>query len=329
MVNNDGIILYQPNSLQCKKSYELNDPIQYDTIPKEVLELLWFKDGKFKNYHNGKYARSGERKGLTTKLNFPKTDKIEPSLISIRLPLGGCILPYEKIDYFPNYSILTPIQRSTYLEWLKDITQHFDIGYVFLFFYGLERFMYLTDKFEEAFLMIIKLRKYHKNKSFQKYSSETLIAAAIYKQKWDLLKLLFEIEEIEIGPLSLGAMTTLEMSLTCEQILSFRRKIGFLNDRYIKRDNQYFMQMMKKVLLDKYGEDTFPLRKIFLEDSEKHYMQVALNRSLEQCYIKTYHLFYSNLFKDEIYSVLYEAHQKFKKTYEKYRVNMGNQLCVK
>ena len=82
MVNNDGIILYQPNSLQCKKSYELNDPIQYDTIPKEVLELLWFKDGKFKNYHIGKYTRCGENKGLI-KLNLSKTDKIEPSLISI------------------------------------------------------------------------------------------------------------------------------------------------------------------------------------------------------------------------------------------------------
>ena len=106
------------------------------------------------------------------------------------------------------------------------------------------------------------------------------------------------------------------MSLTCEQILSFRRKIGFLNDRYIKQDNQYFMLMMKKVLLDKYGEDTFPLRKIFLEDSEKHFMQIALNKSLGQCYVKNYYIFYSNLFKSEVYSVLYEAHQKFKSTYK-------------
>ena len=81
-INNNGMTLYQPNSIQAKKSYEPDNQIQYNTIPKDVLELLWFKDGKFKNYHIGKYTRCGENKGLI-KLNLSKTDKIEPSLISI------------------------------------------------------------------------------------------------------------------------------------------------------------------------------------------------------------------------------------------------------
>jgi uncharacterized tellurite resistance protein B-like protein len=67
----------------------------------------------------------------------------EPALIDPRLPVdrdnpnrAGANVPY-----WPSYSSLTPSDRAAYLEWLTGGRSQPDayIGYVFLFFYGLER----------------------------------------------------------------------------------------------------------------------------------------------------------------------------------------------
>ncbi|WP_292427343.1 TerB N-terminal domain-containing protein, partial [Methanoregula sp.] len=64
---------------------------------------------------------------------------------------ASCIdraLPVEKIGrdpyalpYYPNYSTLTPDQRGNYLSWMSNgrDSDLNDIGYAFIFFYGLER----------------------------------------------------------------------------------------------------------------------------------------------------------------------------------------------
>lgn len=47
----------------------------------------------------------------------------------------------RQMDYWPSYSEVTPAARAAYLDWLAGGRRHpeADIGYVFLFFYGLER----------------------------------------------------------------------------------------------------------------------------------------------------------------------------------------------
>ena len=47
----------------------------------------------------------------------------------------------RQTDYWPSYSQIPPAARAAYLKWLEDGRRHpdADIGYVFLFFYGLER----------------------------------------------------------------------------------------------------------------------------------------------------------------------------------------------
>lgn len=73
-------------------------------------------------------------------------DDVEPSLINPVLPIdkqhanssgGG-------IDYWPSYSEISAASRTAYLQWLaggrKD--PHAFVGYVFIFFYGLERRVY-------------------------------------------------------------------------------------------------------------------------------------------------------------------------------------------
>jgi tellurite resistance protein len=71
------------------------------------------------------------------------SEEIEPALIDPRLPVarGVTECSTRRLPYWSSYSEVTPEARAAYLHWLrtgrKDPTA--DIGYVFLFFYGLER----------------------------------------------------------------------------------------------------------------------------------------------------------------------------------------------
>jgi len=69
--------------------------------------------------------------------------ELEPALIDKELPLdvkmGNCSIRH--LPYWPSYSGASPEARSSYLKWLSTDRKdpEADIGYVFLFFYGLER----------------------------------------------------------------------------------------------------------------------------------------------------------------------------------------------
>lgn len=67
----------------------------------------------------------------------------DPSLINPRLPIasGPPEFSLKQLGYWPSYSSSSPEARKVYLSWLAGGREHpsVDIGYVFLFFYGLER----------------------------------------------------------------------------------------------------------------------------------------------------------------------------------------------
>jgi tellurite resistance protein len=69
--------------------------------------------------------------------------QIDPALIEPRARTSQTAGHYSQrqTDYWPSYSTISPEARATYLSWLSsgrdDPTA--DIGYVFLYFYGLER----------------------------------------------------------------------------------------------------------------------------------------------------------------------------------------------
>ncbi len=66
----------------------------------------------------------------------------DPSLIDPSKSLSGQgDFTVRQTDYWPNYSTISASARSAYLNWLADGKKHpeADIGYVFLYFYGLER----------------------------------------------------------------------------------------------------------------------------------------------------------------------------------------------
>lgn len=68
---------------------------------------------------------------------------IEPALIDPTLPVDTRHLDPrgDQMPYWPSYSAIPPTSRATYLAWLASgrVDPMIGMGYVFLFFYGLER----------------------------------------------------------------------------------------------------------------------------------------------------------------------------------------------
>lgn len=68
------------------------------------------------------------------------TGQDDPCLINPDLPIASRSQPVPLDGYWPKYDALNPQARRTYLEWLASGRKNpTDIGYVFLYFYGLER----------------------------------------------------------------------------------------------------------------------------------------------------------------------------------------------
>ncbi|MEW8437593.1 MAG: TerB N-terminal domain-containing protein [Candidatus Thiodiazotropha taylori] len=109
---------------------------------------------------------------------------IEPSLIdpNLRINTKGADYTVRQLNYWPSYTQASPEARNAYLKWLaqgRDDPKA-DIGYVFLYFYGLER-RALVDSFEsqqaQNELAVIEqevhrlLSIYSDNSSFYHYAS--------------------------------------------------------------------------------------------------------------------------------------------------------------
>ena len=139
------------------------------TIPPDVLSLLWIKNGPLCN------CTSAQEK--------------EPSAIDLTLPLD--LSPSAEdltsdIGYYPSYERLTPKQRTVYLRWLSDISKSVPVGYVFIFYYGLERFLF-TEKYEAALDMMNRLRQFHNNHSLLGYSADAMLVGCLLHNRPDLI----------------------------------------------------------------------------------------------------------------------------------------------
>jgi tellurite resistance protein len=116
----------------------------------------------------------------------------ENCLVDPRLPFGrppGNVSG-EGVPYYPNYTTLTPESRRAYLDWLagtRDDPKAY-IGYVFLYFYGLERRLFLEDAERDHNTIIREVERllgiYGGNRSFLGYASALLAAAAALTNTW-------------------------------------------------------------------------------------------------------------------------------------------------
>jgi len=111
----------------------------------------------------------------------------EPSQIDPRYTVAQDPVDVSQrlMNYWPSYTDISPQARRAYLQWLADsrITLNADVGYVFLFFYGLERRALVDAKTNsqaraEIPLIITEIRRlqdiYGQNGSFRHYSSRLI-----------------------------------------------------------------------------------------------------------------------------------------------------------
>lgn len=111
---------------------------------------------------------------------------VEPALINPKLVIDKFERGWTpRLNYWPSYENIESQARGTYLKWLSDGKDDatIDIGYVFLYFYGLERrvlFDALNSQkaeaeFPDIYAEIKRLLKiYQANHSFNQYASNLI-----------------------------------------------------------------------------------------------------------------------------------------------------------
>jgi hypothetical protein len=124
---------------------------------------------------------------------------VEPSLIDSTLPVSPISANMdseyytdETLGYWPSYVFLSKECRGTYLGWLASErdNQSLPVGYVFIYFYGLERrvienkdnTLVSDQEFISIFEEVVRLNKtFNSNRSFRVYSANFLELMALLR----------------------------------------------------------------------------------------------------------------------------------------------------
>jgi tellurite resistance protein len=91
------------------------------------------------------------------------------------------------LPYWPSYQSISPTARRTYLQWLEGGRNDasIGIGYVFIFFYGLERRLFVDGAKDEAPALIDEVRRllalHGSNFSFKSYATKFLDVAEVVR----------------------------------------------------------------------------------------------------------------------------------------------------
>ncbi len=170
--------------------------VQGKRPPSEPLE--WIGPNQQRVVH-GFRLNDGMIYQAKSRLPWPgEPSAIDPTL-KVEEPARG---EDAKLGYYSHYSYLTPAQRGAYLEWLsqgrRDLSPgERDLGYVFLFFYGLERRILIDGDphpvlRKEIFELLNLYSPFARSRSLQNYFLELLHFSGYregtetYRQNWPL-----------------------------------------------------------------------------------------------------------------------------------------------
>lgn len=276
-----------------------------ELVPPNVFDLLWFINGPYKNID--RKTKSFDNGFYSFEIGF----QAEPSAIDVHLPIVEGTTDH-KIGYYPSYDKLTSVERFIYLKWLQDISQPIDISYVFIFYYGLERFLF-TEKIESAVEMIFELQRYHsENTSFISYSNDAILIAALMAKRPDWIA--------RLNPRNLSAPLyatikgAVTKSFTTHELILFAKKVGWTNQRYIKNEPQKFEANLSRCLKEQFGINQFIIQ-------EEQYKEVTDSITI---FLANYSLSQESRFSElpdilshpdiqsALYGLLQEAHEKTK-----------------
>jgi hypothetical protein len=295
------------------------------TIPKYRQKLLYISPGKPFNTGLTHSVSINLNTGIKTEEHGPD----EPSAIFIKQPIKRPKKPdsVQELGYFPSYAQMNPSQKWIYLNWLCDITKTVDIGYVFTYYYGLERRL-IDNQLEEAFKEINLLRKYHKNNSFQSYSLKALINAINIKKRFDLIEAIYIDEDYDkTSNAALYVSYKLKLNLQSEVLISIVNSISGTNRRYIKKNRDIYRETLDEVLKEKYSKDFYPFTKLIdVKDIKKKDVKGFANYSLPDEYqLLSYPDFLGhNKFTSDVLECHKEAHERTKKKLHQLRKKRKN-----
>ncbi|MCE5314052.1 MAG: TerB N-terminal domain-containing protein [Armatimonadota bacterium] len=256
-----------------------------DSVPPDTLQLLWFVDGPLKNYVPVENSTSFDVGPVVVTI---KLGPSEPSAISMQLPVATKDVDRNSVadpSYYPTYGSLTPDQKRKYLTWLTNVDREIQIGYVFIYYYGLERHLFF-GQVDDAFNMVLRLRRTHLNKSFLHYSESALIASAIFHNRPDLFMRYIETtsgaETPAVSNLYLLAKAALNIPLTPDEIVSISKRVGFTKQRYITGEAELFKSILADLLEGEYGQRSIPLSQFPIVELPKTPAIIVANISFSQ-----------------------------------------------
>ena len=213
-------VVHEGNLVAGNKSYNIN--------PK-ILPLLYFTDGQLKNIDS---------------------EVGEPSAISINFPVAEG--QFQKLNYYPSYSELTPEQRDGFLSWLStDLSNIPDIGFAFLLLYCLERHILHDEYLEESLKIISKLQSQINNGSFDYYSSTSIGYIFFIHKRLDLLKY------VDLNKCDIKLQILLSRKLSADQLISLATEVDFRNRYYIKEYPELFKKALIESLKREFGSEYF------------------------------------------------------------------------
>lgn len=237
----------------------------------------------------------------------------DPSTIYIHLPISE---QYEvpKLPYWPHYIGLTPGQRYVYLKWLRNVEQPIDMGYVFLYYYGLERQLLIGD-FERAFDEIVKLRNAHVNKSFHKYSENALVHAAIIRDKVDTLMELHDRTEISGYSNAMFQLAyNAELDLGIKQLILIFHKAFTKSRKAVKENKPLFIDCLASALDRRYGKSSFSLKEFDISKvktiTEARFANYSFPKDIQQVQIVDF--YQCKPLMQELQSIFDEAYNLYK-----------------
>jgi hypothetical protein len=296
-------------------------PTKAYSIAPDIAELLWFADGPKQNYFPKEDSAYSSFRYFDVIVTLPYRE--EPSALYMNLPISKVVRTTDRPPYYPSYKKLSPDQRRHYFEFLMDpYSGKSDIGYVFIFYYGLERHL-LQGKYEEAFEIILKLRDVYDYPSFQWYSANSIILSCILHQKTDyairFIESIDNVHELKM-PASLYFLCKagLNIPVSAFEIMTYAKEIGFNNNRYIKMHPDLFLEYMMKNIKQRHGTEVLFFRNLFESTPHLHqritYRKYSLfaNTSLAGEEIEVPDILSVGSVSDELFSLLKATHENVK-----------------
>ncbi|MBB1455704.1 TerB N-terminal domain-containing protein [Pseudoalteromonas sp. SG43-5] len=171
--------------------------VSEDTYINKGKQAQWLSKGQEVTIHSRKLKGFLYVGGVMESLVGYRS---EPALICTDLPVisprtnSNEFPTDESLGYWPSYGLLSKESRGAYLDWLATDRSagNTPIGFVFLYFYGFERFVVENgqdnkigeEQFEDIFDEVLRLHKvFASNRSFAGYSANLLEFMYLVKPK--------------------------------------------------------------------------------------------------------------------------------------------------